>query len=176
MQFILVTDSKCWSTVKINNFKNCRLTLKTARPLCPHHCPSSVWQTDWASFTDPLWLDLQNRASPVWGSAPVDAQLFPPHPPWWQEEKTPFPGRSRLTVQKGKVRRRRDGWGCEWEGELVKREGGSSMRPAYLLLLLSQQYFSKPFPIFFYLHFYHRGPDVSLFCHSSVYSAACVER
>lgn len=48
----------------------------------PHRHPSSVSQTDGASFTDPLWLDLRNQASPAWGSAPpVHVQLSPPHPP-----------------------------------------------------------------------------------------------
>lgn len=48
----------------------------------------------------------------------------------------------------------------------MEREGSSSMRPAYLVLLTAQQYLCEPFPMI-YLH--HRGPDTILYCCSSIF-------
>lgn len=68
-----------------------------------------------------------------------------------KKKKNPVSRQESIDSAEGeKVRRRRDGWGCEWEGELVKREGSPSLRPASLVLLPSQQYFPKPSPIVFF--------------------------
>lgn len=156
MQVISVTDSLYRSIIVRTAEKRWKL-----HDLSPHHRPSSVSQSDWASFTDPLWLDLQNRVSPAWGSAPVDVKLFPPHPPWWQEGKKPLSrpepthsteGRKSGGAEKGEAVNGRLSW---WRGRAVYA-WDLPICSFYFHNSISLSHF-----LFFYLHFYHRGPDIS---------------
>lgn len=169
MQVISVTDSLYRSIIVRTAEKRWKL-----HDLSPHHRPSSVSQTDWASFTDPLWLDLQNRVSPAWGSAPVDVKLFPPHPPWWQEGKKtlsrPEPthsteGRKSGGAEKGEAVNGRLSW---WRGRAVYA-WDLPICSFYFHNSISLSHF-----LFFLSSLLPQGSRHFLFCHSSDYSAACV--
>lgn len=180
MQFMITTEPimhssphKCWSTAEIHNHKIIAENYMDPPP------SSSVSQTDWASFTDPLWLDLQSQASPAWGSAPVHVQLFPPHLPpvtgGRKEKKKPVSrqesidsaeGRKSGGGETGEAVNGRVSW---WRGRAVQA-WDLPVWSFYLHNSISLNHLR----FFFHLDFYHRSADISFFCHSSIYSAACV--
>lgn len=126
-----------------NNLKNCRLTLTWPLPSLssssPLHRPPLV------GLTEPGFSCV--RVCSCWCAA--FSSTSPPPTVTEGEKKIPrFQAGVDWQCRREKVRWRRDGWGCEWEGELLKREGSPSLRPAYLLLLPSQPYFSIFFFIF----------------------------
>lgn len=135
---------------------------QTDRPtsLSPHQAEPPL-RTPWGWLTELSFSCA--RVCSCWSAA-----FSSTSPPVAGEgKKHPFQAGAECQCRREKVRRRRGGWGCEWEGELEEGEGGSSMRPAYLVLL------PAAFPR---ISLHHRGPrhNFILSCFH-LFCSLCVE-